>query len=88
MASLKLLSQPWLILIPKIKTNKNKQQYFTDNHYQWIASLNFIELPWCRKNNVKQIRASSGPGMISWFINITEIPSPRTLLDHSFSFFG
>jgi len=31
---LKLLSQSWLILIPKIKTNKNKQKYFTDNYYQ------------------------------------------------------
>jgi len=32
--ALKLLSQPWWILIPKIKTNQNKQQYFTHNYYQ------------------------------------------------------
>ena len=31
---LKLLSQSWLILISKIKTNKNKQNYVTDYHYQ------------------------------------------------------
>ena len=31
---LKIRSQPWWILIPKIKTNQNKQQNFTDNHYQ------------------------------------------------------
>jgi len=31
---LKLLSQSRWILILKIKTNQNKQQYFTDNHYQ------------------------------------------------------
>jgi len=29
---LKILSQPWWILIPKIKTNQNKQQYFTDKY--------------------------------------------------------
>jgi len=32
--TLKLLSQPWWVLLPKIKTNQNKQQYFTDTHYQ------------------------------------------------------
>jgi len=31
---LKLLSQPLWIVIPKIKTNLNKQQNFTDYHYQ------------------------------------------------------
>jgi len=31
---LKLLSQPWWILIAKIETNENEQQHFTDNHYQ------------------------------------------------------
>jgi len=31
---LKLLFLPLWILIPKIKTNKNKQQYFTDNAHQ------------------------------------------------------
>ena len=39
---LKLLSKPWWILIPNIKTNKNRQQYFTHNHYQKHTSLNFI----------------------------------------------
>jgi len=37
---LKLLSQTWWMLIPKVKTNPNKQQYFTDNHY-------FIKISWC-----------------------------------------
>ena len=59
---LKLLSQSQQILIPKIKTNKNKQKYFTDYHYQQNTSLNFIEIPRCRQKNVKQIRASYGPG--------------------------
>ena len=50
---LKLLSQPWWILIPKIKTNQNKHQYFTDNHNQQNASLNVIDIPRCRQKNVK-----------------------------------
>jgi len=45
---LQLLSQSWWILISKIETNKNKQQYFTDNHYQYNTLLNFIEIPRCR----------------------------------------
>jgi len=40
LSDLKLLSQPWWNLIPKIKTNKYKQQYITDNHYQFN---NFFE---------------------------------------------
>jgi len=31
--------------VQKIKGNKDKQQYFTDNHYQWNTSLNFTEIP-------------------------------------------
>ena len=46
--ALKLIYQSWWILIPKIKTNQNKQQYFTDNHYQYNASLKFTEIPRCR----------------------------------------
>jgi len=30
---------------------------------------------------LKQICATSGPGRIFWFINITEFRSPRTLLE-------
>ena len=37
--SLKLISQSCLILIHKIKTNKNKQKYVTDYHYQKNTSL-------------------------------------------------
>ena len=53
---LKLLSQSWWILIFKLKKNHNKQQYFTDNHYQYNTSLNFIEFPWCLIKQIMQIK--------------------------------
>ena len=44
-------------------------------------------MSWCRYKNVKQIRASSGPGGISWFKHITEFPSTLLHADHSLSFY-
>jgi len=62
----------------KIK-NKQKTSVFKDNHYQQNTYLAFTEIPPCGLK-LKQIRASSGPGRIFWFINITEFLSTRTLL--------
>jgi len=64
--------------LKKIKKNQYKQQYFTDNHNLY-TTLTFTEIPCCGKK-VKQIPASSGPERTSQFINITEFPSPLTLL--------
>jgi len=65
---------------------KNKQYYFTANHYISIEYMYFFEFhpnPCLSLKSVKQIRirASSGHGRISRFINITEFPSPRILLE-------
>jgi len=84
---LKLLSQPWLILIPKIKQIK------INNSISQIISINVLLLRIALKflgvfKKCKQISAFSGPGRISRFINIKEFPSPCTLLDHSFPFSG
>ena len=76
--TLKLLSNIWWILISK--KNQNKQQYFTDNHYKkkllWNSLKSLVVV-----KKVKQVNASFGPKRISWFINITEFSSPRTLLE-------
>ena len=75
----KVYANPWWTVIPKNKTNQNKQQYI-GIQYQQTTSLNFTEIPRFVKK-LKQIRACSGSGIISQYINITEFPSPRTFLE-------
>ena len=55
--NLKLLSQSWQILIPKMKPNQNKQYYFTDNHYQQNTSQFFIGVVEKCETNTRVLRS-------------------------------